>query len=90
MKAGRSARNPNHGRSGPLGASHWGPGDPEAVKWAKEQPTFRCRKCKSTIVLVGSGWTVEEPGFTSDGLGFCPPDPDARRHGVHEPEMVKK
>lgn len=45
----------------------------------------KCRKCGSAIEYVRGVWVVVEPGFTSDGLGYCPPNPDAKRHGDHIP-----
>ncbi len=49
-------------------------------------PVIRCKKCKCIIERVEGGWVTVDPGFTSDGLGYCPPNPDARRVGYHEPK----
>lgn len=43
-----------------------------------------CRKCGYPIERSGTAWTAIS-GDTADGLSYCPPDPDAARHGVHQP-----
>ena len=44
-----------------------------------------CRKCRCPICYIGGAWVVIDPSTTADGLSYCPPNPDAPKHGVHVP-----
>jgi hypothetical protein len=47
--------------------------------------TRQCRRCHCPIARVGNAWVVTGTGTTTDGLSYCPPDPDAPRVGSHAP-----
>lgn len=49
----------------------------------------RCRKCRIRIMWMGGAWVSIDPDSSGDGLSYCPPDPDAPRHGVHQPAVER-
>lgn len=55
---------------------------------------YTCAKCRMPIQYFRSNgdvyWVVTESSTTADGLSYCPPNPDARRHGSHRPTTLGK